>query len=146
MTKDVQTDGPRHSPALAFLAGIIPALLSGVVFASSLALLSLPWAFGLAIVAGILAVGATLYGDSLRTDQHAHQLYTRAGSKSNLVFIPVMSAAVLPLYEWIPLPQGMVLDPHDSTSTWVRFLPVVLYFACWWLAFLYSWLRQRQQQ
>jgi hypothetical protein len=146
MTNDAQSDGSRHSPTLAFLAGMIPAPLAGAVFASSLALLSLPWAVVLAFGAGILAVGATLYGDSVRTDQRAHQLYNQAGSKSNLVFILVMSTVALPLYEWIPLPQGMVLDPHDSTSLWVRFLPLLLYYTFWLLAQLYSWLRQRQPQ
>jgi hypothetical protein len=42
-----------------------------------------------------------------------------------------MSAAALPLYEWIPLPPGMAINLYNGTSVWLRLLPLILFLVIW---------------
>jgi hypothetical protein len=96
-------------------------------------------------VFGILAGVANVYGTSLSTDQRTHQLYTQGLSKSMLVGVLFMSAATLPLHEWIPLPPGIAMNTYNETSVWLRILPVILFFVIWvGLPALYR-LRQSKQ-
>jgi hypothetical protein len=112
----------------------------------TLALLSLPWACVLAGVTGMLAGGASVYGNSLHVDSHAYQLYTQARSKSFYVHILFMSAAILPLSEWISLPPDIAINLYNGTSVWLRLLPLILLLVIWILPDMHHWWRQRQHE
>jgi hypothetical protein len=58
--KNEYTESMRHSPVLAVLAGLVYPILFVVGLLGSI-VLSLPWAFAAAIVAGIMSGGILLY-------------------------------------------------------------------------------------
>jgi hypothetical protein len=136
--RDDDTENANHSPVLAMLAGLSYPILFVVGLLGSI-VLSLPWAFAAAIVAGIMTGGMLLYGTAILDANR-----TLKSSVIGLIVGSVISVAIVIVYGWVSLPPGIARDFREEESRIVRMLPVFLFVGLSFLPIVIFHIRQQR--
>jgi 4-amino-4-deoxy-L-arabinose transferase-like glycosyltransferase len=132
------TEHARHLPALAVLAGLVypPFWVLGMLGAI---VLSLPWAFAAAIVAGAITGGTFLYGTAILDANR-----TWKSSIIGLVSGCVIAFLIVIVYGWIPLPPGIARDFGAEESSLMRTLAILLFVGVSFLPTMLFHIRQQR--